>query len=434
MTHNLHAICRSAPWWLLWAAILLLPTAKAMAQDWAKPSLGLLHRLDLRDLGYPLVNEVPAQSSAITSLLAARDGNVYGGTSGQNAYLLVFDPRMNKVRHLGRIKGQQGIHHALAEDADGNIYVGTGKNMLEEFPLTPGKPGEAGVHDLLWNDIRRHFASDPGGHLYRYRPKKSSGRVKLPDMECELEDLGIPVANNGVYALTASPNGREIYGLSYPDGHFFVHSVGDGTRVDLGPVDREVVFHGPERLWRSLPRALVCDQPGRVFTSGTGGVLIYYCPKAKEIVETGLKVPGDYYHVQFYRDHAVVECFARDPSGRIYGGTCDGYLFSFDPARMKLTNLGKPRASRRLRCLAAAPNGKIYMMAGERSAAKPCQLYCYDPRGGGFEDLGLLIVDRSPYYYWRGYQFDAMVTGLDGTIYFGESERRSHLFLFVPEG
>ena len=44
----------------------------------------------------------------------------------------------------------------------------------------------------------------------------------------------------------------------------------------------------------------------------------------------------------------------------------------------------------------------------------------------------LLIVDRSPYYYWRGYQFDAMVVGLEGTLYLGESERRSHLFLFLP--
>ena len=29
-------------------------------------------------------------------------------------------------------------------------------------------------------------------------------------------------------------------------------------------------------------------------------------------------------------------------------------------------------------------------------------------------------------------QFDAMTTGLDGTIYLGETERRSHLFLLIP--
>ena len=46
--------------------------------------------------------------------------------------------------------------------------------------------------------------------------------------------------------------------------------------------------------------------------------------------------------------------------------------------------------------------------------------------------LGVIAVDRSPYYSWRGYQFDSMATGTDGTVYIGESERRSHLFLYLP--
>jgi hypothetical protein len=44
----------------------------------------------------------------------------------------------------------------------------------------------------------------------------------------------------------------------------------------------------------------------------------------------------------------------------------------------------------------------------------------------------VIAVDRSPYYSWRGYQFDSMATGTDGTVYIGESERRSHLFLYLP--
>lgn len=408
-------------------------THTASAQDWAKPVIEQLQRLDLRDLGYPMVNEIPANSSAITALLAARDGNVYGATSGEEAYLFVFQPQTNKVRHLGRIKGQQGVHHALVEDAAGDLYLGTGKSLFEEFPLTPGKPGGERIDKLLWDDIQRHFGSNAGGHLYRYRPAKSNAKVKLPDMECELEDLGIPVAGDAIYALVAGPDGRAIYGLSYPKGHFFVYTIGTAKFVDLGPIDREIVFHGPERPWRSLPRALVCDGQGRVFTSGTGGALVYYCPKSKKLATTELRVPGDYYRVQFYQDHAVAECFATARSGLIYGGSCDGYLFSFDPSHMKLVNLGKPRASRRLRCLSVGTNGKVYVMAGERSASRPCQGYCYDPAGGGWTELGLLIVDRSPYYYWRGCQFDAMVTGADGTIYLGESERRSHLFLFIPQ-
>ena len=145
-----------------------------------------------------------------------------------------------------------------------------------------------------------------------------------------------------------------------------------------------------------------------------------------------MKIPGDYYYIQFFTDYAVVDYFAKDKTGLIYGGSSDGYLFSIDPTAMKLSNLGKVRSTPRLRCMTVADNGKVYIMAGERSASRPCQFYSYDPQKAEFEDLGLMIVDRSPYYYWRGQQFDAMVTGKDGTIYLGESERRSRLFLFIP--
>jgi len=128
----------------------------------------------------------------------------------------------------------------------------------------------------------------------------------------------------------------------------------------------------------------------------------------------------------------IPEQAEKDTMGRIYGGTSDGYLFSFNPSSTKLINLGKERASRRLRCITVGLNGKVYFMAGERSSSSPCQFYCYDPASGGFEDPGLLIADRSPYYYWRGQQFDAMTTAKDGTIFPGESERRSQLFIYIP--
>jgi hypothetical protein len=401
-------------------------------QDWAKPLFRNLQRLDLRDLGYAQSNEIPANSSAITSLLTAHDGKIYGGTSGEEAYLFVFDPGINKVRHLGRIPGQQAIHHALVEDSSGRVYLGTGRNVLAPVPLTAGKAGGPKLDQLLWNDIQAHFRKDAGGHLYRYVPRQSDDKVKLVGMDGDVEDLGIPVAGNAIYALAIHPAGTEIYGLTYPDGHFFVYDIAGNKYRDLGEVDRQKVFHGPERDWRSLPRALAVDPQGRVFTSGEGGKLIYYCPVACRLRATELAIPGDYNYVQFFTDHAVVDCFAPAKSGIFYGGSSDGYLFAFDPAKMKLTNLGKPRAARRIRCLAVGHNGKVYLMAGERTAAWPCQAYCYDPREGGFSELGLLIVDRSPYYYWRGYQFDAMTVGLEGTLYLGESERRSHLFLLLP--
>ena len=79
----------------------------SFAQDWAKPSVENLHRVDMRDLGYPNVNQIPENSSAVTSLMTASDGKIYGGTSGETAYLFIFDPIINKVRHLGKMKSEE---------------------------------------------------------------------------------------------------------------------------------------------------------------------------------------------------------------------------------------------------------------------------------------------------------------------------------------
>lgn len=414
------------------SCIFFIINAPLLSQSRTKPSIKYFQRLDLSNLGYPLVNEIPANSSAITSLLTSSDEKIYGGTSGEESYLFIFDPSTNKVKHLGKIKGQEGIHHSLVEDKDGFIYIGTGKNVFEEITISKGGIGKEHIDKTLWNDIKKHYENYPGGHLYRYNPKESNDKVKLVDMECEVLDLGIPVPNNSIYALTISTGGDEIYGLTYPDGHFFIYDISNEKFKDLGEIDKRIVFHGPERYWRSLPRALVCGDSGNVYTSSTDGVLVYYCPRSGKIVSTGLEIPGDYYPAKDYTDYAVVEYFAKNDNGLIYGGTSDGYLFSFNPEKMEIINFGKPRASLRLRALTIGKNGKVYLIAGERSSTKYCQLYCYDPKRGGFENLGVLIVDRSPYYHWGGYQFDCMTTGSDGTIFLGESERRAHLFIYIP--
>jgi len=413
--------------------ITLLLVNRTYSQDWAKSLINNRQRVDMRSLGYPEINEIPANSSAITSLITAKSGIIYGGTSGEEAYLFLFDPSTNKVRHLGSFNGHTGIHHSLVEDKNGNIYIGTGKNILEDIPLSKWGEKDEKIDITLWKDIKKAYANYKGGHLYCYNPSKSNDHVKLNGMECEAEDLGMPLANNSIYALTINPAGNEIYGLTYPDGHFFIFNIHTKKITDLGEVDSKKVYHGPERTWRTLPRALICDDSGKVYMSGNKGMLKYYDQVLGKLIDTKIELPGDYNYLQFYEDYTSVEYFTKTSDNIIYGGTTDGYLFSFNPNKMQLYNLGKVRASRRIRCLTAGKDGKIYLIAGERSASWPCQLYVYDPKHSNFETLGLVIADRSPYYYRRGQQFDSMTTGLDGTIYLGESERMSHLFLYIPE-
>jgi len=414
------------------AKIALLSAAlvpAADAQHWVNPEFET-HRLDLRDLGYPEVNQIPANSSAITSLLAASNGKIYGGTSGEEAYLFLYDAAINKVRHLGKLAGQEGVHHALVEDAKGMLYIGAGKNVFREVELSrKPKPGSNGVAATLWEDVKRPYAGYAGGRLFRYDPSIADRQVPFPQDRCAAEDLGIPVPNNGIYAMAIDAAAGVIYGISYPDGRLFAHDIAGKKSRDLGEIDADVFFHGPERDWRSLPRALVTGDAHRVYTSGKGGYLVYYDPQDGQIHSTGLRLPGEYYPVQAYTGHPVVEAFVKAADGLIYGASSDGFLFSFEPEKRRLTNLGKPRVSRRVRALAMS-RGRLYLVAGER--IEPGRLFSFDPKDRGFRDLGVLAVDRSPYYSWRGYQFDSMATGPDGTVYIGESERRSHLFLYLP--
>ena len=50
-----------------------------------------------------------------------------------------------------------------------------------------------------------------------------------------------------------------------------------------------------------------------------------------------------------------------------------------------------------------------------------------------YEMLGMIDVSRRPYYAWQAYVTDSMAVGLDGTIYIGQSERHSRLYVYYPE-
>jgi len=402
----------------------------SFGQHWVNPDYEC-QRLELRDLGYLEVNVIPPNCSAITSLVTARSGKIYGATSGDAAYLFVYDPKTNKVKHLGRLASHQGVYHSLAIGREGCIYIGTGKNVLEEVEISKQTGfGDNAIDNSLWNDVKKPYDGYKGGHLLRYDPTRNDGKVYLPDHNCPAEDLGVPVPGDGIYALTIDGDRSIIYGLTYPNGRMFKYQIGEKIFSDLGETNKKVVFHGPERDWRTLPRALICDDAGRVFTSGSDGFLYYYEPGDKFLTATEVTLPGEYYPVQLYEGYPTVECFAKDAKGLIYGASCDGFLFSFEPNKMKLNNFGKPRVSRRMRAMTVGCDGKVYMIAGER--AEPCRLFSYNPQGSVFSDLGVIAVDRSPYYCWRGDQFECMTTGLDGTIYMGEGDRRGHLFIYLP--
>jgi len=126
-----------------------------------------------------------------------------------------------------------------------------------------------------------------------------------------------------------------------------------------------------------------------------------------------------------------VDAWTSDGEGNLYGGTSDGYLFRLNPAKLEVVNLGKPLSQYRIRGLVLAHNGRLYGIGGDDDDM--ARLFSYAPGSGLYELLGMIDVNRRPYYSWQGYVFDAMAMGSDGTIYMGQAERKSKLYLYYPQ-
>jgi hypothetical protein len=232
--------------------------------------------------------------------------------------------------------------------------------------------------------------------------------------------------------MTFNPGKTKIYGVTYPYAHFFIFNITSKRTRDLGEFLTNKVYHGPERHWRTVPRALYCDtSTGCVYTSGDNGWLLRYDPKTEKIEMTDMRLPGEYWESYKSWDYPVAECFETDSAGNVYAGTDDGHLVRLDFENEQVIVLGKPRIMRRMRAMKVGKDGNLYMITGEFE--RICKLHTYDLSGqNGFTELGVFAVDRSPYYSKRAYQFDAMAIGTDGAVLCGESDRRGKLFIYTP--
>jgi streptogramin lyase len=175
-----------------------------------------------------------------------------------------------------------------------------------------------------------------------------------------------------------------------------------------------------------MSRMLVVDREGVVFASGEDGAFFRFNPKAQKLEKLAIRAPA----IPGRESWARVDAFLSDPSGVIYGGTSDGYLFRLDPDRLTVTNLGKALNQDRIDGLVRAPDGRLYGVGGNED--EMARLFSYDPGTAAYNVLGFIDVNRRPYYTWQAYVVGALACGLDGTVYIGEDERISKLYLFYP--
>jgi hypothetical protein len=361
-------------------------------------------RIDLRDLGYPPVDVIPSGEAAIRALAVAPGGRVYGATSGDRSHLFYLEPPHGYVVPLGHLPDKV-VHHALVVAGDGAVYIGTA--------LAVDNNGDG-------------YDRYAGGHLLKYTPvaaERTAIRIEAP---CPVQDLGIPAKGQGIYALALDRTRQTIYGLTYPGGEFFSYAIDPGTFKTHGLVATVRIPGEKFENEKNIGRALIADQEGDVYTSGDSGSFFRFHGKKQELERLKLTLPG----VPGREAYTRVDAWAAGGAGTLYGGTSDGYLFRLDPARMRVDNLGKPLNQYRIRGLVYARNGKLYGIGGDHDEI--ARLFSYDPASGVYEILGMIDVNRRPYYAWQGFVFDSMVSAPDGTIYLGQAERKSKLYLYYP--
>ncbi len=271
-----------------------------------------------------------------------------------------------------------------------------------------------------------YVGTSPGGHLLKYVPRGDVDRPAAVQEACEVTDLGKAVAGESIGSLTLDRGSKTIYGLTAPNAHFFRYGIEAGQFSDLGVVAREAPEGEKFETVKMVSRMLALDGKGNVYCSGENGSFFKYDKEKQKLEKLNLQAPA----VPGREPWTRVDAFLWDPSGYVYGGTSDGYLFRFDPDKLTIQNLGKPLLQYRIAGLVGAANGKIYGVGGDED--EMARLFSYDPGTASYEILGFVDVTRRPYYTWQAYVVKAMAAGLDGTVYIGQGERISRLYLFYP--
>ncbi len=316
----------------------------------------------------PIVHD----ESRITALDVTPDGMVYGGTSGRQMHLFAasFHGLSGIVLDIGAPAGAVQC-----------VAVCTGKSRLVAFVNGPrGGRAVASRPVSLYQDFIQEWSLT--------RPT--------------LEDLGECVAGEPVTHAVADASHGMAVGIT--SGHLFT--------LDLESAKVQVAGE--------------VSAAGRIAVASNGGIfgrdgtrhLWRFDPKSRTIARRAVSLPaGDW-------DLPLV--WARDTrNGLLYTADRDGRLFSFDEGKgfsdslvsAPLTPVGT---------MAVTLDGRLFGFCG----AEIAKMFSFDPGRREVSNLGVAasILERRRY----GYVFADAVTGRDGEIIFGEDDEGGHLWLYFP--
>ncbi len=352
---------------------------------------------------------IPRNECAVTALVMGNGGTLFGATSGSKSHLFTYLPLTKRFIPLNTFGGGKSRCRNIVADGQGRIYMGTmgyGKDCTEGHLYLYNAPENELVLSSLDDRDKGEFTL-----LFKQAHLISAELATI-------DDLGAPVPEEGILAMTIDKARNHIYGLTYPGGKFFIYDIANRKTTIKNIYDDHI---GKKN---NISRAMICAG-GNVYFSGRYGCIIKYCPDEDTFRATTMKIP-----VGAGREYLnSISALTMADDGMIYGGTyADGYLFMFDPASEKLVNIGKPSIESHIRGITVGHDGIIWGLCGTDDEL--VHLFRYDPSDRTLEDSGMVRAKMPK--TWIMHKADALITGADGELYIGESDAISHLFIYYP--
>ncbi|MCX7819430.1 MAG: hypothetical protein N2652_09535 [Kiritimatiellae bacterium] len=271
---------------------------------------------------------------------AASDGRIYyvlcSPLPDVGGRVYAFDPVRERIDLLGDLNAvcgedragavAQGKSHVPFLECGGRLFFATHVGWYAQV------------------DGRERLGAPPG-----LRPYPGGHLLALDITGGRFEDLGIPVAGEGVLALAMETTRGLLYGLSWPRGIFFEFELPTRRARQLGPVSGGGEA-GDGADYRTICRAIAVDpRDGCAYFTTADGAILRHRPGARSPPApiAGDDLRKDYFgqydpaspgHMGYHWRQTVW----RAADGRIYAVHGNsGYLFRFDPRRERVEVLDR---------------------------------------------------------------------------------------------
>jgi hypothetical protein len=291
----------------------------------------------MKNLSAPLIatcfdSGFPEAHDTYNALSLASDGRLYYVLSSDQmdiaGQMFRFDPASQEIKFLGdlnEICGEsnkksiaQGKSHVLFYEYQKKLYFST---HVGYYQLIDGM-------DRLPEQVPNGYELYPGGHILSY------------DLETEtFEDLALIPKGEGVVTMTSDTQRGNIFGITWPTGHFFCYQIETKQLTILDKISGNGEAGTPYQDFRSLCRSLLVDpDTGYCYYTTIEGDIFFVNTSSMSVEKlTNVHLRLDYFGKYEPTAPGTMgyhwrQIFWYAPENVAYGlhGN-SGYLFKFDP-------------------------------------------------------------------------------------------------------